>query len=186
MSNLTKSAIKASVLKLLEEKPVNKITVKDVVEDCGINRNSFYYHFQDLPAVIETIVTEDVEAIIERYPNIETLDQCLNVAVSYAVSHRKAAYHVFNSTNRELFERCLFNVCEYVVTAYMSKLPEVEKIGEKDRAILTRFYKCMCFGQVIDWMSSGMKESDLNDFRRLFVIRQGIAEQLIARCAEEK
>lgn len=186
MSNLTKSAIKASVLKLLEEKPVSKITVKDVVEDCGINRNSFYYHFQDLPAVIETIVTEDVEAIIEQYPSIETLDQCLNVAVSYALSHRKAAYHVFNSANRELFERCLFNVCEYVVTTYINRLLGDEKIDEKDKSILIRFYKCMCFGQVIDWMNSGMKESDLDDFRRLFVIRQGISEQLVKRLQDKK
>ena len=90
MSNLTESAIKASVWKLLNEKPINKITIKDIVEDCGINRNSFYYHFQDLPAVIEKIITEEVDSIIEQYPNIDSIDQCLNVAVSFAVKNRKS------------------------------------------------------------------------------------------------
>ena len=51
MANFTKNAIKASCLKLLNERPISKITVKDIVEDCGINRNSFYYHFQDIPAL---------------------------------------------------------------------------------------------------------------------------------------
>lgn len=51
LPNFTRDAIIRSFLGLLNEKPVNHITVKDIVEDCGINRNSFYYHFQDLPAL---------------------------------------------------------------------------------------------------------------------------------------
>ena len=45
MANFTKNAIRASFLKLLDERPLSKITVKDITDDCGINRNSFYYHF---------------------------------------------------------------------------------------------------------------------------------------------
>ena len=44
MPNFTKKAIRESFIKLLNERPLNKITVKDIVEDCGVNRNSFYYH----------------------------------------------------------------------------------------------------------------------------------------------
>ena len=53
MPNFTRRAIKESFLKLLNQRPLNQITVKDIVEDCGINRNSFYYHFEDLPALLE-------------------------------------------------------------------------------------------------------------------------------------
>ncbi|MBR5944301.1 MAG: TetR family transcriptional regulator, partial [Lachnospiraceae bacterium] len=52
MANFTQKAIKESFIKLLNEKPLNKISVKDIVEECGINRNSFYYHFQDIPTLI--------------------------------------------------------------------------------------------------------------------------------------
>ena len=45
MPNFTKIAIQQSFLRLLSQRPITKITVKDIVEDCGINRNSFYYHF---------------------------------------------------------------------------------------------------------------------------------------------
>ena len=184
MSNLTESAIKASVWKLLNEKPINKITIKDIVEDCGINRNSFYYHFQDLPPVIEKIITEEVDSIIEQYPNIDSIDQCLNVAVSFAVKNRKAAFHIYNSANRDLFERCLFNVCEYVVTTYINKILNGKQMDSHDKNILIRYYKCECFGQVIDWMNNGMKENAFDDFKRLYELRQGIAEQLISRCTE--
>ena len=53
-----------------------------------------------------------------------------------------------------------------------------------DKNILIRYYKCECFGQVIDWMNNGMKENAFDDFKRLYELRQGIAEQLINRCTE--
>ena len=47
MSAYTKQAIKNSFLKLLNDRPLNQVTVKAIVEDCGINRNTFYYHLPD-------------------------------------------------------------------------------------------------------------------------------------------
>ena len=49
MPNHTKRAIKETFISLLNDRPLNRITVKDIVETCGINRNSFYYHYEDLP-----------------------------------------------------------------------------------------------------------------------------------------
>ena len=46
MPPFAKREIKNSFIKLLTERPISQITVKDIVEDCGVNRNSFYYHFQ--------------------------------------------------------------------------------------------------------------------------------------------
>ena len=41
MPNFTQNAIKQAFIKLLDERPLKQITVKDIVEECGINRNSF-------------------------------------------------------------------------------------------------------------------------------------------------
>mgnify|MGYP000490884977 CR=1 FL=1 len=48
MSNLTKRALEASLKKLLLEKPLDKITISDIADECGMNRMTFYYHFQDI------------------------------------------------------------------------------------------------------------------------------------------
>ncbi|MGN1277577.1 MAG: TetR family transcriptional regulator, partial [Floccifex sp.] len=57
--NRTEKLIMNSFLSLLEKKPYNKITVKDIVEDCQVNRNTFYYHFHDIPDVLEKYLKED-------------------------------------------------------------------------------------------------------------------------------
>ena len=60
MPPFAKREIKNSFIKLLTERPISQITVKDIVEDCGVNRNSFYYHFQDIPSLLEEIIVENL------------------------------------------------------------------------------------------------------------------------------
>ena len=45
MPNITKKALESSLKKLMLKKPLDKITIRDVTEDCGISRAAFYYHF---------------------------------------------------------------------------------------------------------------------------------------------
>ena len=55
MSTITKRALEASLKKLVKTKPLNKITVSDITDDCGINRMTFYYHFKDIYDLVEWI-----------------------------------------------------------------------------------------------------------------------------------
>ena len=53
MSNITKQALEASLKRLLLQKPLTKITIADITEDCGVSRMTFYYHFQDIYDLVE-------------------------------------------------------------------------------------------------------------------------------------
>ena len=68
LTNLTKDLIKKTFISLLERMPLSQISVKLIVEECGINRNSFYYHYHDLPALIEEMVREEADRIMAEYP----------------------------------------------------------------------------------------------------------------------
>ena len=183
MANLTEKAIKASALKLLNEKPINQITIKDRVEDCGINRNSFYYHFRDLPSLIEEMVTEQAEQLIAEYPSINSLEECLDAAVSFAMNNRKAVMHIYNSVSRDIYEQYLWRVCEYAVTAYINSVLGDMKISDFDKEVIINFYKCACFGQILDWQRGGMKSDIKKQFMRMCEIRKGEIEEIAAKCA---
>ena len=73
--NRTKKAISDAFWQLLEEKPYNKITVQNIVECCQVNRNTFYYHFQDIPALTEYSIKYWLEfpQIYPQYPNFFNL-----------------------------------------------------------------------------------------------------------------
>ncbi|MCI8608075.1 MAG: TetR family transcriptional regulator [Firmicutes bacterium] len=181
MANFTEKAIKASFIKLLNEKPMSKISVKDIVEDCGINRNSFYYHFQDIPALLEQIVAENTAAIIEKYPTIDSLDDCFAAACQFALENRRAAFHIYNSVRRDMFERELMNICEYVVKTYLQTVFPDVKVNESDRQVLLRFIKCELFGIAIEWMENGMKTEAVDDLHRIVTLCRGFSEEIIER-----
>ena len=61
MSQITKRALEESLKNLLLQKPLNKITINDIAEDCGINRMTFYYHFRDIYDLVEWSCLEDVD-----------------------------------------------------------------------------------------------------------------------------
>lgn len=184
--SFTKMAIKAAFLKLLDERPLNQITVKDIVEVCGINRNSFYYHFQDIPALIEEIVTEEADRIIAEYPTIDSIEICLTAALDFARKNRRAILHIYNSVNRALYEQYLWKVCEYAVRTYGETVFAEKPIKESDKNLILRFYECECFGMVIAWMKDGMQEELQDDIHRLCTLRKGMLEEMVERSIHNK
>lgn len=185
MPNFTKKAIKESFIKLLNEKPLHQITVKDIVEDCGVNRNTFYYHFTDIPSLLQEIIIEDAKEIMEKYPTIGSIEQCLDVAISFALQNKKAVLHIYHSANRDIYEQYLMDVCTHVVNAYVNTILQGKVISDYDKEVITRFYKCECFGQIIDWMNKEMKEDVREPFKRLCELRKGMVDEMINRCVED-
>ncbi len=181
MPGFTKQAIKNSFIKLLNEKPVSQITVKDIVEDCGINRNSFYYHYQDLPSMIEEIILDDADELIRKHPTVDSLEDGLEFAASFVLKNRRAALHLYHSGNRDLFEQYLWKVCEYVVSTYISTAFGDSLIGEKDKGIIIRYYKWCCFGAIIDWLNTGLKDDIQALFYRMGQLKKGMLEEMIRR-----
>lgn len=172
MANFTRRAIKDSFMKLLSERPLNQITVKDIVEDCGINRNSFYYHFEDLPALVEEIVGELVQNLIQKHPTVSSVEECADAVIELVMENKKAVYHIYNSVGRDVFERYLMDGCEYIVTTYLKAEFAQKPMDPKDLDALIRLHKCACFGSVIDWLNGGMKDDIAGYFRRVCVLQK--------------
>ncbi len=180
MPNFTRKAIKESFLKLLSQRPLSQITVKDIVEDCGINRNSFYYHFKDLPDLVEEIGGEMVSDLMKRYPTIDSVEQSFDAVVDFIMQNKRAIYHIYNSVSRDIFERHMMELCRYVAASYIEAAMDGQP--PEDIAVLVRFHRCACFGTVIDWLNSGMKDDIAAYFRQICRLRPGWPAPRKGRC----
>lgn len=181
LPGFTKQAIRKSFMKLLDERPVNQITIKDIVEDCGINRNSFYYHYQDMPSMIEEIVLEEINEIIRQHPTVDSLEEGLAVASSFAMENKRAALHLYHSVNRDLLEQHLWRICEYVVETYINTAFADSPIGAADKSFFIRYYKWLCFGAVMDMLRGGIKEDIQAVFNRMCYLKKGMLEEMVNR-----
>jgi AcrR family transcriptional regulator len=185
MPTFTEKAIKISFMKLLNEKPLNKITVKEIVEDCGINRNSFYYHFSDIPSLLEEVLMDSVAEILESKSNPESIYDCLVEAIDFALKNKTAMMHIFNSQNRELFDRYLNRVSYHAVERYIAMMSQGYNLSEADKDVVVMYYKCQLVGFVIDWMSNGMKYDLRVKIRRICELYDGSMETAFARATQQ-
>ena len=182
MPTFTEDAIKKAFLELMQHKSVNKITVRDIVEACGINRNTFYYHFDNIPDLVETIVRDTTESLVKENASVRSLEECITIGAEVALKHRRALLNIYNSSNRSVYEIYLMRLCQNVVEQYIDTVFGDAEVSPGDREILVRFYKCECFGQVIEWMNNNMSYDIVEQFGRLCSLRDGFAEEVVKRC----
>ena len=101
MAVFTQKAIVNTFLEMLNEMPFDRITVKDIVERCGINRNTFYYHYQDVYDLLTKILEAELQRAVENSRNYDTWEMGIIDALSFAIRNKKAVYHIYNSVNRD-------------------------------------------------------------------------------------
>ena len=156
MPPFAKREIKNSFIKLLTERPISQITVKDIVEDCGVNRNSFYYHFQDIPSLLEEIIVEMTAKVIENLPEESTFEEKVTAALQEINLNKRMIYHIYGSSNREFYEEQLMKICEHVTRTYIRSREYSERVDSKDLEFVISYLKCELFGQLIDWLNHDM------------------------------
>ena len=131
--NITKRAIQEAFLAVLNEKPLGKITVKDITDRCGINRNTFYYHYQDIPALLEEICQIQVDELVNKYPEFNSVEECLDAAMQIVMDNKRAVMHIYNSDNRNTYVSSLWRMCEATVTTSIGSTTGLERTMLKER-----------------------------------------------------
>ena len=178
-----KDIIKETFLKLLEQRPLSQITVKDIVEESGVNRNTFYYHYADLPSLIEDVVMEETEKIISGHHTFDSIESAILKALEFTLEHRRAVMHLYNSNNRDIFNQYFMKISEHVITEYFESLFSGIEISEGDKNLLIHYHTCLAFGQAVDWIRKGMTTDIIGQFERLCELYKGIPEEVIRRAS---
>lgn len=185
MSQLTKKAIIESFIKLLNERALDKIKVKDIVEDCGINRNTFYYHFEDIHALMEEILRLETERVLLREADEAPWVEAFIQAAQFALQNKRAVYHIYNSAGRDIVKRYLNAVAEDVMAHFVERIAEGIAASEDDKKLVVRLYRATLVGMIEDWLEAGMKYDVEKMIRRVGLLFEGNISRSLQRSAEE-
>ena len=96
----TKKIIKETFWEIPEEKPYNKITVQDIVNRCQVNRNTFYYHIQDIPTLMIDSIEDWMADVIQKYGTFESPADCLTYMAQECMKRKSSPINVY------LWEAC--------------------------------------------------------------------------------
>lgn len=179
----TRKVIRETFLQMLGEMPLDKITVKDIVLRCNINRNTFYYHYADIYAVLTEVLEMDLQRVIDEYNDTMSWEESCLSAARMALGNKRAAYHIYNSIRREDLERYMYGVAGSIMTRYVEHVSAGIPASEGDKRIIARFYQSALTEMVIQWIIGGMKEDPEAAIRRIGQLFDGNIVMSLKRSA---
>ena len=152
----TKLALASSLKKLLQKKFLDDITVKELVEDCEVNRQTFYYHFQDIYDLLQWFLEHEAGAALEGAGDWR---EALLAAFRYIQDQHMVVYHVYRSGGRDHLLDCPFRslaraVARFDLQSRAGTLP----LSDGDRDFLTDFYTYALAGIMAQWFAGDMRE----------------------------
>ncbi len=185
MAQTTKRALAASLKKLLTQKSLDKITVTDITDDCQVNRQTFYYHFQDIYALVDWIFLTEATEAIDGQKTYETWQQGFLHVFDYVLSNRVLVVNVYHSVSRDQLERYLYDVTYDLLIGVVEEQAQGMAVREEDKRFIADFYKFAFVGLLLDWIRRGMKDEPSAVVERLSVLIHGdIRRALEKYCAQ--
>ena len=158
MSQVTKRALEASLKNLLLKKPLSKITINDITEDCGINRMTFYYHFKDIYDLVEWSCAEDAKKVLEGKKTYDTWQQGFLQIFEAVQENKPFIINVYRSVSREQVELYLYKLTYDLLIGVVNECSKDLNVREDDKEFIANFYKYAFVGVMLDWVKNDMKE----------------------------
>ena len=153
-----KEVFAESLKKMLEKKALDHITVKDIVEDCGVSRQAFYYHFTDIYDLVEWIFVEEASAALANNRDIDTWQQGYCRVLQQMRENKNLVINTYRSTSREYLERFMYKVLYQVIYTVVEEQATGLSVDKKHKEFIAHFYSLAVIAMGIDWVRTGMKE----------------------------
>lgn len=161
MSMTTKQALAESFKKLMTKRRLEKITVKDIVEDCGVNRQTFYYHFHDIYDLMEWIFLDAADTMAEHldYGDWTT---GLETLMDYLEENRILVLNAYHSVSHEV----LADYIKKIIRPYVLRVVQTQAAGmdapvpEEDVDFVTDIFNLAASGLIMEWIGRRMKPAD--------------------------
>ena len=158
-SLITKKAIAAGIKELTRRKSFDKITVSDIAEICGLNRQTFYYHFQDKYELVDWIFYNETIAIITNDLSYDNWDSKI---LQFLTKIKEEDYFYINTLKASVaneFKEYLFKVTVELLCSIISGITANSNATEEEVRFVAEFYAFGIVGVVISWAQHGMKET---------------------------
>lgn len=178
MAPSTKLALSNSLKHLLQKKFLDDITVKEIVEDCEVNRQTFYYHFQDIYDLLHWFLEHETA---EALQDAATWQDALMAAFHYIQNNHVLVYHIYRSGGREHLDCQLFTMSRKLTAKLLEMASGKTLLSERDQEFLTDFYMYALAGTMLSWMADDMKEEPAQLAARICFLLEGEFQRVVQR-----
>ena len=180
----TKQKLAHALKKSMAKKSFDKITVKELLEACDLSRPTFYYHFQDIYALMEWMFNNEMVDLLRKSKDCLTWDDGILLLVRYAKENRAVCLCAYKSVGDDALRRMFFENVASILKVFVDNLNA--DIGAKPEHVdfITAFYTQAFASALLSWIQSGMKESPEEMLELLDITMHGNIAGALRRSAK--
>ncbi len=149
----TRQSLSAALKRQMEQKPLRKITVNDIITDCGLNRKTFYYHFENIYALLKWTLEQDAFEIVRRFDLLQDAQDALQFAMDYVESNAHLLNCAYDSIGRDEMKRFFCGDFTQIIRTFIDiREQELDfPLEESFKQFLCAFYTNAVAGTLVDW-----------------------------------
>ncbi len=108
MSLRTRQALAASLKRAMLKKPLSKISVRELIEDCNVNRKTFYYHFDDIYALVKWMLEQEAVELVKQFDLVVNYKEAILFILDYVEANKHILNCAYDSMGRDGLKRFLY------------------------------------------------------------------------------
>ena len=175
----TKMAIAYAFRDLLSEKPINKITIKDITDLCSINRQTFYYHFHDIIDLTEWMCEMASEKALRTNKAYVTWQEGFLSVLRVIKKNKPVVINIFRHAPKKYIYNYLYRVTYILLSDVLEEKSKGMTVREEDKNFIIDFYKYSFVGVVIKWIEEDMREAPESLVGRVDLMMNGAFERAL-------
>ena len=164
----TKAKLADSLKDLMKKTPFRKITIQNVTDHCGLNRQTFYYHFKDMYDLLRWIYQNE---IFRDFGLDRNWKSTLLTTLKYAKKNKIFLRNTVRSLRKESIERFLYPFVFKWSSRIFDEACSGLYIRQEDRNFLVKFFSHAFLDAILIWVGNGMPESENHLLQRVAMVR---------------
>ena len=187
MAKQTQKFIMSTFMQLLESESLDKITVRDIVEECEINRNTFYYHYSDIYDLLDDVFRVETEKFMsEDVDENTTFGEEYERAARFVLKYKKAILHIYDSKKRDVLQNYLETLAFSFISRFVKKEADGYGLLDEDIDYITGFYTHAIVGNTLGWIKRKLPLGQEKFIARTAGTFNATVKDMIRQCLEER
>lgn len=182
----TRERLAESLKKKMCKKPLSKISVSELIEDCDLNRRTFYYHFEDIYALVAWMFDQEALELLKRSDSCLTWEEGILLFLEYVQKNEPLCKCALDSLGREYLQRLFAASALELTENIVRELADGLDVDDDFVRFLTWFYTAALAETVIRWLSGGMKETPQELIELIEMTLHGNIRAALERAAEKR
>ena len=158
MSEITKRALATSLKKLLSQKELTKISIKDITDDCGIQRQTFYYHFDNIYDLMSKAFEYELVHESRIYEEV-TWEYAINSFLQWMKENRVIIRNILANAELPYLKRAMYPLIAKSISCGSFVQENEQSAIKQQEEFCINFLTIGITQYVLEWVESDFRES---------------------------